>query len=72
MNQRRSGHGGVDRDAHENGLARNLDLHGYVTDPKKTCDGRCSKAQGLYEHVRWPRKDALAEMLGFLKQNPLP
>jgi predicted esterase len=50
---------------------RSLDLCGGVTDSAKPCDGTCGKARGLFEHVRWPKKTALAEMLGFFKQHPL-
>jgi len=50
----------------------NLSLRGRIVSPDRSCVQECSKAQGLYEHVRWPNKQALRRMLGFLKQHPLP
>jgi poly(3-hydroxybutyrate) depolymerase len=49
----------------------NLDLQGAIT-AAKDCVPSCSKDRGIYEHVRWPDTHALAAMLAFLKQHPLP
>jgi poly(3-hydroxybutyrate) depolymerase len=49
----------------------NLSLRGDLTSAS-SCAQRCSRERGLYEHVRWPKKEALLEMLGFLREHPLP
>lgn len=51
---------------------RNLSLRGRVVSSSRACAQECSTARGIYEHVRWPNKEALRQMLGFLKANPLP
>jgi poly(3-hydroxybutyrate) depolymerase len=49
----------------------NLGLLGAVT-AETRCAPRCSKERGLFEHVRWPNREALEEMLGFLLRHPRP
>lgn len=51
---------------------RNLSLRGRVVAADRSCAQECSTARGIYEHVRWPNRQALRQMLGFLKANPLP
>jgi len=48
-----------------------LDLHGRITSPGRTCDERCSKPKGLYAHVRWPKPAALEVLLQFFREHPL-
>jgi len=49
-----------------------LDTAGDIVAPDSACDQQCSKLRGLYNHVRWPKKEALEQMLGFMKEHPLP
>jgi predicted esterase len=51
---------------------RNLSLRGRIVSADRTCAAECSTARGIYEHVRWPNRQALRQMLGFLKEHPLP
>lgn len=51
----------------------NLNWSGDDAGPDVQCAKTCGKARGLYEHVRWPRKDVLVTgMLEFFKAHPLP
>lgn len=50
----------------------NLGLLGHITAADANCTQRCGKIRGIFEHVRFPRKDALEAMLRFLKAHPLP
>ncbi len=50
-----------------------LALRGRKTAPTTQCVQSCGKARGLYEHIRWPQKEVLADdMLAFFKANALP
>jgi predicted esterase len=50
-----------------------LNLTGTKSDQNRVCIEPCIRARGLFEHVRWPAEDVLAEdMLAFLKQHALP
>jgi len=50
-----------------------LALHGRQSKPTTQCVQSCGKARGLYEHLRWPQREVLAEdMLAFFKANALP
>lgn len=50
---------------------QSLDWKGAPSDAE--CSATCSKAKGLYEHVRWPEKAVLKDsLLAFLKQYTLP
>jgi hypothetical protein len=51
--------------------SHNLRLLGAVT-AETSCAPRCSKERGLFEHVRWPNREALEEMLSFLRRHSLP
>jgi predicted esterase len=51
---------------------QNVALKGDAAPADSSCAQDCSKARGLYEHVRWPKTAVLTEMLDFLKQHPLP
>ena len=49
-----------------------LDLCGEPAAPDASCSGSCSKARGLFEHVRFPRRPAFESMLRFFRDHPLP
>ena len=49
-----------------------LDTWGHLAPPDRACDARCSKVHGLFDHVRFPRRDAFEAMLRFLASHPLP
>ena len=50
---------------------QSLDWKGAPSDAE--CSATCSKAKGLYEHIRWPEKAVLKDsLLAFLKQYTLP
>ena len=50
----------------------NLSLLGRIVSNRLSCDAHCTEAQGIFEHVRWPNRNALQTMLDFLRQHPLP
>lgn len=50
---------------------RSLGLLGNKVRADRACDASCTTAQGIFEHVRWPRTGLLTEMLDFLKAHPL-
>lgn len=49
-----------------------LGLIGKLVAANSECDRLCSREKGLFEHIRWPRKQALEQMLNFLQQHTLP
>lgn len=50
-----------------------LTVTGTRTDQDRVCAEPCSRGEGLFEHIRWPAENVLAEdMLSFLKQHTLP
>jgi poly(3-hydroxybutyrate) depolymerase len=51
---------------------QSVGLKGNAVPAASACAQDCSKARGLFEHVRWPQPAVLTEMLDFLKQHPLP
>lgn len=51
---------------------QSVSLKGDAAPSNSACAKECSKARGLFEHVRWPQAAVLTEMLDFLKQHPLP
>jgi predicted esterase len=48
----------------------NLGLRGEIT-ADTNCAQNCGKVRGIFEHVRWPNKQALEIMLRFMKEHPL-
>jgi hypothetical protein len=50
-----------------------INVLGTKTDQDRVCVQHCSRGAGLFEHIRWPAGDVLAEdMLSLLKQHTLP
>jgi len=50
-----------------------LNVTGTRTDQDRVCAQHCSRGEGLFEHIRWPAEDVLADdLLSFLKQHTLP
>lgn len=51
---------------------RSLGLLGYAVGADRACAASCPERRGILEHVRWPQRPVLVEMLAFLSQHPLP
>ena len=49
----------------------NLNLTGAITTADSNCVQNCGRVRGIFEHVRWPKKEALETMLHFMKEHPL-
>jgi poly(3-hydroxybutyrate) depolymerase len=50
---------------------RNIGLTGSVVNANRQCAKNCSIERGIFEHIRWPDKNAFLEMLGFLREHTL-